>query len=230
MLALRLFFLIVLLAQFDQPDRVRNPYPHGCYMSFSELQSKEPSLKCKLRVSERKIGLKVILAGNDFTLSPDEKCISRGRIENDMWAYSDMSGLYINCNQLKIEKQLGYSRAISYGRYLAFNKNGVRGIFNIPTANVPLPVELPPLVPAALGITGSEDQIKKYLFVIDMNTGKLFWVDSAYLSENLKDYPTLYASFQKERFIDKRPDLQLKYIQLMEGISLNVRSPSESPK
>ena len=73
------------------------------------------------------------------------------------------------------------------------------------------------LAGAAIAEAATKKPIEKELYVIDMQRGKLFWVDSAFMMQSLEALPALRDEFNKET--DKENgEVQLKYINKLNQI------------
>ena len=93
-------------------------YPRGIYMSFEEIQNRQPSLPDSANVKKRS-GFDISMnGGNDYKIISLDNAINK-ILKRKAWAYSDGDTLYINCHQYKA--QPWYAKVLSYGDYLLFD-------------------------------------------------------------------------------------------------------------
>lgn len=189
--------LLILISSnaFAQQDTV---YPAGCYMSIEELQTKAPTKHCRLQVSTKKGGTFLGFEANDYTLSSADKCFSKKDIR-DMFAYSDGNVLYLN--GAKHDLQGAYVQIVMRGKnYMAFLGARSTG-------------EAFATMLMGSGSVENSEAGKRYLYALDMKTGKSYYADEDYMSKMLTAYPDLKALYDKEA--NKGADeTLLKYLNL----------------
>ncbi len=174
-------------------------YPAGCYMSLEELQTKAPSKQCKMQIAEKQGGTFLGFGGNDYTLSSPDKCLGKKEIRGDMFAYSDGTYLYLNGG--KQDLQGAYVGVILRGnKYLAF-----RGTRTTQEA-------IGAMLMGGAATTGTEAQ-GRYLYVLDMKTGKSLYATAEYMAQILADYPDLKKQYDSETGKEE-DETMLKYINL----------------
>jgi hypothetical protein len=191
-----LFLLTVCSKVFAQQDTV---YPAGCYMTIEELKTKTPSKHCRLQVGEKQAGAFLGFGANDYVLTSTDKCFSKKEIRSDMFAYSDGTHLYLNGG--KQDLQGAYVGVIARGNnFFAFN--GTRTTQEAVGA----------LLMGGEATTGTEAK-GRYLYVMDVKTGKSFYATPEYMDKILESYPALKKQYDAE--INKGADeTMLKYINL----------------
>jgi hypothetical protein len=176
-------------------------FPRGCYMNLEELKSRNPSIHCPLQVKGRDDDTdKVWIWAEDFRLVSKNKCLTKTQINNEVWAYSNDTFLYLNCKAVKL--QSGYTRVLTNGRFLAFYENWVSLAMGLPGGFI---------VGAIVAGTVTKPT-GRYLQVIDLKTSMRYLVDSSYIEKTLKDFPALHEKFSKEG----RPndsDVHIGYLQ-----------------
>lgn len=205
-----LLILPVLLSLQNGTDK---HYPRGCYMSFAEIKNKMPGIGCNLKIEKRGEDAKLWLGGNDFKMVPADKCISKAKIQNQVWAYSNDTVLFVNCRLLNIQSRdepatNSYSQVLTYGRYLAFYSYYL-------SQEVKIAGALGGAVGTAIAAGNSKEPLKKELHVIDMQTAKLFWVDSAFIAKTLEGLPELYGKFTQKEMFANDAEVQLNYLKLV---------------
>jgi hypothetical protein len=197
---MRGFLLLLIFVQLINPVIATEKYPAGCYMGFSELKNQAPSMHCKLLSEKRTGGEKFILGGNDFSLfAADDKCLSKKEIRNEMLAYSDGDRLYLN--GWKMHLQGAYAEVVTQGtKFLAF--------YGAMTNQEALGTSL------MWGIAGgAASAATRYLYIIDLKTGNLYYAVQEYFERMLTDFPELKKLYERET--NKESDeTMLKYLNL----------------
>ena len=109
---------ILLILALTQNVVGQQQYPKGIYMSFEDIQNRQPSLPDSAKVKKRS-GFDIsMVGGNDYRIKSSDKAIKK-TLKRKAWAYSDGDTLYINCRQYKA--QTWYAKVLSYGDYLLFD-------------------------------------------------------------------------------------------------------------
>lgn len=121
---------LFLILTLTQNSVAQHQYPRGIYMSFKEVQDRQPSLTDSAIVKKRS-GFDISMnGGNDYRIKSLDKTTKK-ILKRKAWAYSDGDTLYINCRQYKAQNW--YAKVCSYGDYFLFdagmskltkNKNG----------------------------------------------------------------------------------------------------------
>lgn len=200
------YLLVVVALSFislvKAPD---DKFSTGVYMSFDELKSGKPTNHCRLVVEGRSEDTQFWWGGSDYKLTSPDKCISKGDITREAWAYADDSAMYINCKKMQLE-QYAYARIISSGRFLVFSNKTLKEFI---AANM----FWGGIVAGAIAKGSTDQPFDLTLYSVDTRSAKLFMVDSAYLERTLKEYPLIYTEFRKES--DKNDvKVHLKYLQM----------------
>jgi hypothetical protein len=187
-------------------------FPKGAYMSFNEVRQKSPSSQCELIIKESGVDVNNKAGINDYQLAAPSRCISKSAIRKEMWAYSDGNSLYFNCRHLR--KDAAYTKVLTFGRFLAFYENENSGEKAAITAIGSVLGPPGAMVGYAIGYAFENQEPGRYLNVIDMDSAKLFYLDSAFLSVKLKDYPALYENFKSDLYAGNE-EQQLMYVESM---------------
>lgn len=194
-----LIFLMLVVSccrAIAQQDTV---YPAGCYMSLEELKTKAPSKHCKLDVAEKQSGVFIGFEANDYTLLSNDKCFSKKEIRSDMFAYCDGTTLYLNGSKQNL--QGAYVSVINRGpNYLAFT--GTRTTQEAIGA----------MLMGSAATTGTEAK-GRYLYVLNMITGKALYATAENLDEMLAPWPELKKQYDSEA-AKESDETMLKYISL----------------
>lgn len=191
-----LFLLLSFTARhiFAQYDTT---YPAGCYMTLEELQTKVPTKKCKLQVTEKAGGVFLGFGANDYVLQSKDDCLSKRQIRGDMFAYSNGNELYLNGG--KQDLQGAYVGVVSRGKnYLVFS--GTRTTQEAIGA----------MLMGGAATTGTEAK-GRYLYVMDMKTGKSLYATPEYLDEILSPLPELKKQYDAEN-AKGSDETMLKYL------------------
>ena len=110
--------LLIVLLSLTQNVTAQQQYPRGIYISFEEIQNRQPSLPDSANVKKRS-GFDISMnGGNDYKIISLDNAINK-ILKRKAWAYSDGDTLYINCRQYKAQKW--YAKVLSYGDYLLFD-------------------------------------------------------------------------------------------------------------
>lgn len=193
-----LFLMLNLLccSVFAQQDTV---YPAGCYMSIEELQTKAPGKHCRLQVSIKKAGNFMGFESNDYAISSANDCLSKKEIRSDMFAYSDGQNLYLNGN--KHDLQGAYVSIILRGaNFMAFRGARTSG-------------EAFATLLMGNGSVENSEAGKRYLYIMDMKTGKSGYASAGYLLSILAPWPDLQKQYEAETNKEAEETV-LKYINL----------------
>lgn len=182
-----------------------NKFSSGVYMSFEELKSRKPTNHCHLVIEGRSEKNQFWWGGSDYKLTSPDKCISKGDINRQAWAYADDSDMYINCKKMQLE-QYAYARVISSGRFLVFSNKTLK-------ESIAQAVFWGGVVAGAIAQSSTNQPFDITLYSVDTRSARLFMVDSAYLERTLKDYPAIYSEFRKE-FDKNDVKFHLKYLQM----------------
>lgn len=110
--------IVAIIMLLTQNVVAQQQYPRGIYMTFEEIQNRQPSLPDSAKVKKRS-GFDISMnGGNDYRIKSSDKAIKK-ILKRKAWAYSNGDTLYINCRQYKV--QTWYAKVLSYGDYLLFD-------------------------------------------------------------------------------------------------------------
>ena len=188
-------------------------YPQGCYMSLEEVNNKTPSMDFRLNWEKRTQGDIKMWGGNDYELTSDDNSIKKRTIKKEIFAYSD--GEYMFINGFKFELNKGYAMVESIGKFLVFKA----GISN---DRAQQEMQMGWMFGGIVGgIQGAYLATLRFPYIVDMESGKLTWVNEETLTSLLADYEDLLSEFRAED--NKKCDVIIKYLNL-----LNERQESEN--
>lgn len=195
----QLLLLLTLIATLQAAAQQDTVYPAGCYMSIEELQTKAPTKHCKLQIGIKKGGSFLGFESNDYTLSSNNDCLSKKEIRSDMFAYCDGKDLYLNGN--KHDLQGAYVGIVLRGpAYMVFKGARSTG-------------EAFGTLLLGSGSVENSEAGKRYLYVLDMKTGKSYFASADYLLSILAAWPDLKKQYEAETNKEGEETV-LKYITL----------------
>ena len=92
----RTIFITLVVLTVNLTSFAQVQFPKGCYMSFEEIQSREPSQDFNVKIAKRKKMEIKTSDGNDFKITPKDKKVKKNTLMKDVWAVSDGENLYLN--------------------------------------------------------------------------------------------------------------------------------------
>ena len=195
----QLLLLLTLIATLHVAAQQDTVYPAGCYMSIEELQTKAPTKPCKLQIGINKGGNFLGFESNDYTLTSSNDCLSKKEIRSDMFAYCDGKNLYLNGN--KHDLQGAYVGITLRGsNFMAFRGARTSG-------------EAFATLLMGSGSVENSEAGKRYLYIMDMKTGKSGYASAEYVLAALAPWPELQKQYQAEANKESEETI-LKYINL----------------
>lgn len=208
--------LLILVLLLTGTTLTAQSFPHGIYMSITEIEEKKPSLTHSLRLERRTIGEIKMSGGNEYRLSSPTKVISKKDIKKNIVAYSNGDTLFLNCFQYRI--QLHYTPILKHGRYLFF----VAGISQDENMyNYQIQESETSTFWSKVGggiggaIYGAKVAQLRFPYLLDIKTNDLTYLNDFGLEEILaKNSLELLKSYRKEknRNDETKNQLMLKYV------------------
>ena len=198
-----LLMIIVLLSNCTFAQSTT--YPRGGYRNLEEFKNKQPSIPFIFTIEKRTKGDIMMNGGNDYKILSDS--ISKKTIKKELFAVSNGDTLFINCGPK--QAQYWYANVITEGKYIAF----MGGIGPVAHNNPNLAAGE---AFGAIGgaIAGANKALLRYLYVIEINDGKLRLLNKKYIETLLEDYPNLKSLFQNEPDKDNK-ETYLRYLSLI---------------
>ena len=189
-----IFLLLVALLVLTQNLAAQQQYPRGIYMSFEEIQNKQPSLSDSAVVKKRNEFDISMVGGNDYRIKSSDKAIKE-ILKCKAWAYSDGDTLYINCRQYKA--QSWYAKVLSYGDYLLFDAGMSKLTKNENGGAVAAGVMFGALG-GALG--GAAMAQMRFPYALEVRTNTLHLITLDFIDKVMQcKGETAYATFQNEK-------------------------------
>lgn len=185
-IATLILFLFVFQFSFSQGQ-----FPKGCYMNLDELKSKSPGNTCNLQVEKRTTSDIKMVGGNDYKLISPDKSVSKKVIKGEILAYSTGDTLYLNCARFKL--QSWYTKIICDGRYFVFWA-GIPMENSMRDDDMHLEYMLGAI---GGGIAGASNATKRFLYALDIDSNKLYFVNDDFVRDLLTEYPELLEQFNK---------------------------------
>ena len=202
---LTLFIIIVFISSYATSQGL---YPKGCYMSFKEIITKNPSKQYDLEIKKRTNSDIKMNGGNDYKLISHNHSTKKKTLKKEILAYSTGDTLFINCLPYKL--QTWYSKIISDGKYFVF-------IAGIPMDRVMQRKEMKNgMAFGAIGgaFAGASLAMKRYLYVLDEETNKVTIIDQEVMNHLLEEYPDLREKFDSDSLKNKN-STEMDYLKLL---------------
>lgn len=186
--------LSILTFALLQVAMAQQQYPRGIYMSFEEIQNKQPSMPDSATVKKRS-GFDIsMVGGNDYRIKSKEKSVKKV-LKRKAWAYSTGDTLYINCRHYKA--QTWYAKVCNNGNYLLFDA-GMSKLTKKDNAGMVV-------AGAAFGalggaMAGAAMAQMRYPYALEVNTNTLYLITINFIDMVMKNKGTsAYATFQNEK-------------------------------
>lgn len=198
-----LLMIIVLLS--NSSNAQSTTYPAGGYRNLEEFKKKQPSIPFVFSIEKRSKSEIKMNGGNDYKVLSDS--ISKKIIKKKLFAVSNGETLFINCGPK--QAQYWYADALTEGKYIAF----MGGIGPVAHNN---PYLAAGVAFGGIGgaFEGAHKALLRYLYVIEINDGKLRLLNKEYFETLIEGYPDLKSQFQNEP-VKENKEIYLKYLSLI---------------
>ncbi len=193
-----LFILLLGIITFSLKAQYK--YPKGIYLSFDELKSMQSSAVLDVYIEERTQEDIVMVGGNDYKLTSNNKSVKNSYLRKDVFAYSDGDNLFLNGLRLRLFS--GYIKVLNDGdKYFVFrasvSQDGYNNMYG--------------------GIGGAAQATQRYLYVYDKSTGIVTPITTETLKNLLEDNVTFLEEYLSERNKETE-EIQLKYLIMLNNV------------
>ncbi len=152
------------------------PFPDGVYLNFNQLQTQKPGLAVKLkRISRSSVDI-FDSGGNDIKFESDIDSLDEKYIKKKVYAYVENNTLYLNGIFQK-----------SDAWYIQCKISGIFNVFDVADVN--------PYFGLVGALLTADDRAYK---VLSLRTGNVRDLNKKYISERLKEHPTLLEKYEQE--------------------------------
>ena len=198
-----LLSILISISVFGQ----QNLYPKGAYLTFAELKNKAPSIPFTFKITKRSnLDIKMV-GGNDYKIMTITAKGKKRAIKDDVFAISNGDTLFLNCEVQKL--QSWYSIANQKDSFLLFKAGICQDIFSELSTDASLYGVLGPIGSAHAATI-------RYLYILNMRTGKVEILTEKYLKKILKSKADILKNYEAEK--DRNSDeILLKYYELAKG-------------
>ena len=185
---------LLLILELTQNVVAQQQYPRGIYMTFEEIQNRQPSLPDSAKVKKRS-GFDIsMVGGNDYRIKSSNKVINK-KLKRKAWAYSDGDTLYINCRKYKALKW--YTKVLSYGDYLLFDAGMSKLTKNENGGAVAAGVMFGAIGGAMAGAAMAQ---MRFPYAIEVRTNTMYLITLDFIDKVMQNKgAAAYATFQNEK-------------------------------
>ncbi len=196
-------FIFVSCSAFSQKES----FPNGVYLNIEQLKNKKPAYDLNLTIVKRSDSDISWNGGNDYKLQSSVDSISKKLLKRKIYAYIKNDSLFLNC----IPHKLGtlYTLAIIKGTFIIF-----KGAMSNKEASEKAATFGFLFGPIGGGIAVATIAKKRFLYSLSLRTGNAKRLTKEYMSERLKEIPTVLEKFLTEEEQDSDTTL-IKYADLL---------------
>jgi len=175
-------------------------FPNGVYLNQEQLKTHTPAYDANLEILKRTSGDIFMMGGNDYKIKSHIDSINKSYITKKMVAYVRNDSVFLNCVPYKL--QTWYTLCIgTIGNYITF-----KACMSFERAKK--------IALYGGGLGSGAAAAKRYLYVLNLTTGKVDELTEKTMLELLKDKPELLLKY-KENTDRESEDRIMEFINLL---------------